>query len=80
MPRAEIAERARAIADRLAAMPAHAQRVAKQCIRGFADTGILGFQLERDLGGALLDSPRTQQLIGEFLARNASNTSNWRAP
>ena len=71
VPRAEIAERARAIADRLATMPAHAQRVAKQCIRGFADTGTLGFQLERDLGGALLDSPRTQQLIGDFLARNS---------
>jgi enoyl-CoA hydratase len=71
VPRAEIAERARAIVDRLAAMPAHAQRVAKQCIRGFADTGVLGFQLERDLGGALLESARTQQLIGDFLARNS---------
>ncbi len=71
VPRAEIAERARAIADRLAAMPAHAQKVAKQCIRGFGDTGTLGFQLERDLGGALLDSTRTQQLIGDFLARNS---------
>jgi enoyl-CoA hydratase/carnithine racemase len=71
VPRAEIADRARAIADRLASMPAHAQKVAKQCIRGFGDTGVLGFQLERDLGGALLDSPRTQQLIHEFLARNS---------
>ena len=71
VPRAEIADRARAIADRLASLPAHAQKVAKQCIRGFADTGVLGFQLERDLGGALLDSPRTQQLIQEFLARNS---------
>lgn len=71
VPRAEITERTRAIVDRLAAMPAHAQRVAKQCIRGFADTGILGFQLERDLGGALLDSARTQALIGEFLSRNS---------
>ncbi len=71
VPRAEIAERARAIADRLAAMPAHAQRVAKQCMHGFADTGTHGFQLERDLGGALLDSVRTQELIGEFLARNS---------
>jgi len=71
VPRAELAERARTIVDRLVAMPAHAQRVAKQCIRGFADTGILGFQLERDLGGALLDSARTQELIGEFLARNS---------
>ena len=71
VPRAEIAERARAIVDRLASMPAHAQKVAKQCIRGFGDTGVLGFQLERDLGGALLDSPRTQQLIHEFLARNS---------
>lgn len=69
-PRAELAERAQLIVDRLAAMPAHAQQVAKQCIRGFADTGMLGFQLERDLGGALLDSPRTQQLVREFLERN----------
>ncbi len=71
VPRAEIADRARAIVDRLASLPAHAQKVAKQCIRGFGDTGVLGFQLERDLGGALLDSPRTQQLIQEFLARNS---------
>jgi enoyl-CoA hydratase len=71
VPRAEIAERARAIADRLGALPAHAQTVAKQCIRGFGDTGVLGFQLERDLGGPLLDSPRTQQLVGDFLARNS---------
>jgi enoyl-CoA hydratase len=71
VPRAGIADKARAIADRLATMPAHAQKVAKQCIRGFGDTGVLGFQLERDLGGALLDSPRTQQLIHEFLARNS---------
>jgi enoyl-CoA hydratase len=70
VPRAEIVGRARAIADRLVSLPATAQRVAKQCIRGFADTGLLGFQLERDLGGALLDSARTQQLIGEFLAGN----------
>jgi len=69
-PRAELATRTQAIVDRLAAMPHHAQQVAKQCIRGFADTGVLGFQLERDLGGALLDSPRTQQLIGDFLDRN----------
>jgi enoyl-CoA hydratase len=70
VPRAEVAERARAIADRLASLPAHAQRVAKQCIRGFGDTGLHGFELERDLGGALLDSSRTQTLISEFLARN----------
>jgi enoyl-CoA hydratase/carnithine racemase len=71
VPRAEITEQAKSVADRLAAMPAHAQRVAKQCIRGYADTGILGFQLERDLGGALLDSEKTQELIGAFLDRNS---------
>jgi len=71
VPRSALAEQARAVADRLATLPAHAQRVAKQCIRGFADTGTFGFQLERDLGGALLDAPRTQQLIGDFLARNS---------
>lgn len=70
-PRAELVARTQAIVDRLAAMPAHAQKVAKQCMRGFADTGLLGFQLERDLGGALLDTPRTQQLIRDFLERNS---------
>lgn len=70
-PRAQLAEQAAAIADRIAGLPAHAQRAAKQCIAAAADGGQTGFQLERELGGALLESPRTQELITAFLNRNA---------
>jgi hypothetical protein len=30
-----------------------------------------GYQLERQLGGALLDSQQTQDLIGAFLDKNS---------
>jgi enoyl-CoA hydratase len=70
VPRARLEEEARAIADRIAALPEHALRASKQCIAAFGETGPRGYQLERELGGALLESARTQQLIGEFLERN----------
>jgi len=72
VPRSAIEEQARAIADRIAALPAHALRAAKQCI-GAADPATQhGFLLERELGGALLESARTQQLISAFLERNSA--------
>jgi enoyl-CoA hydratase len=71
VPRASLEEQARALADRLAAMPAHAQRAAKQCIAA-ADAALQhGYLLERELGSALLESNRTQRLISDFLERNA---------
>lgn len=70
VPRAEIEERARSITDRIAGLPAHALRVAKQCIGAFGGTELHGYGLERELGGALLDSPQTQELIAAFLDRN----------
>jgi enoyl-CoA hydratase len=70
-PRAELEQEARAIVDRLAALPAHAQAVAKQCIAAAPYDGALGFKLERDLGGALLATSITQDLIGTFLDRNS---------
>jgi len=72
VPRVNLEEEARALVDRLASMPAHAQRAAKQCIAA-ADAALqYGYSLERELGGALLESSRTQQLITAFLERNAS--------
>jgi enoyl-CoA hydratase/carnithine racemase len=71
VPRVELEEKARSIVDRLAALPAHAQSAAKRCIAA-AGAGSLGFTMERDLGGALLESDRTQALITAFLERNAS--------
>ena len=71
VPRASLEDQARALADRLASLPAHAQRAAKQCI-GAAESPLQqGYLLERELGGALLGSARTQQLITAFLERNA---------
>lgn len=70
VPRAEIEEKARAICDRIADLPAHAQRVAKQCIGAFGGTELHGYQLERQAGAALLDSQQTQHLIAAFLDKN----------
>jgi enoyl-CoA hydratase/carnithine racemase len=73
VPRSTIEAQACAIADRIAALPAHALRAAKQCI-GAADQATQhGFLLERELGGVLLESARTQQLITAFLERNSAN-------
>ena len=72
VPRSALEEQGRAIADRIAALPAHALRAAKQCI-GAADPATQhGFLLERELGGALLESARTQHLITAFLERNSA--------
>ncbi len=72
VPRAEIEAKARSITDRIAVLPAHALRVAKQCIAAFGGTELHGYNLERELGGALLDSSQTQNLIAAFLDRNSS--------
>lgn len=69
-PRAELEDKARATVDRIATLPAHALRVAKQCIGAFGGTELHGYQLERQLGSALLDSQQTQQLIAAFLDKN----------
>jgi enoyl-CoA hydratase len=71
VPRTKLDEQARTLADRLASMPAHAQRAAKQCIGAAEAAPQHGYLLERELGGALLESTRTQQLIAAFLERNA---------
>ena len=69
-PRAELEEKSRAVVERLAALPAHAQGAAKRCIAAAADAETKGFAMEHDLGGALLESSRTQALITAFLERN----------
>jgi enoyl-CoA hydratase/carnithine racemase len=69
-PRSEIEDRARAVVDRIAGLPAEALRVAKQCIAAAADDGGQGYTLERELGGELLTTPRTQELISAFLDKN----------
>jgi enoyl-CoA hydratase len=72
VPREQLEERARSLVDRMAALPAHAVRAAKQCIAAYAGANLRGFNLERELGGALLDSRQTQQLISDFLEKNGT--------
>jgi enoyl-CoA hydratase/carnithine racemase len=72
-PRATLEQETRAIVERLEHLPAHAQSAAKRCIAAAADPEA-GFRLERELGGALLESARTQALITAFLQRNAART------
>lgn len=69
-PRDQLEERARGIVERIAALPPHALRAAKQCMQGYEGVNLLGFKLERELGGVLLDSKETQQLITDFLEKN----------
>ena len=69
--RERLAAEAAAIADRVAALPGHALRAAKRCIGAAGNATQQGYELERELGGALLESPRTQELITAFLERNA---------
>lgn len=70
VPRARIEEEARSITDRIASLPEHSQRVAKQCIAAFGSTVPDGYRLEREAGSALLDTVRTQELISAFLDKN----------
>jgi enoyl-CoA hydratase len=73
-PRGRLAEETQAIVERFAHLPAHAQSAAKRCIAAAAEPSGAGFALERDLGGALLESARTQALIAAFLERNAARS------
>ncbi|MGO8856844.1 MAG: enoyl-CoA hydratase/isomerase family protein [Steroidobacteraceae bacterium] len=71
-PRDRLEEEARAIVRRIAKLPAHAQSAAKRCIRAALTPSADGFARERELGGALLNSAKTQELITAFLERNSA--------
>jgi enoyl-CoA hydratase len=71
-PRVQLEEQARSIVERVAQLPAHAQSAAKRCIAAATDASTAGFELEREIGGALLESTHTQALISAFLERNAA--------
>jgi enoyl-CoA hydratase/carnithine racemase len=67
-PAAELAETAAAIARRYAAVPSHAAKAAKACITAAADPAMNGFDTEVEQTRSLLQSARTRELIGAFLA------------
>jgi enoyl-CoA hydratase/carnithine racemase len=69
VPASELAATAAAIAARYAAAPAHAVRAAKACIAAAINPSADGFNEEVEQTRTLLQTPKTRELIGAFLAR-----------
>ncbi|MFA7269970.1 MAG: enoyl-CoA hydratase/isomerase family protein [Sterolibacterium sp.] len=69
VPRSELAERSRTMADRISKQSATALHIAKQCIAAATDDRSHGYRMEKDFGGALLDNKETQDLIAAFLEK-----------
>jgi enoyl-CoA hydratase len=68
VPAAELAAAASAIAKRYAAMPVHAVTAAKACIAAAGNPAVNGFNEEVEQTRGLLQTERTRDLIGAFLA------------
>lgn len=68
VPAADLAEQAAAIASRFAAAPVHAQIAAKACIVAADDPDKDGFNEEVEQSRGLLQTAKTRELIGAFLA------------
>jgi len=67
-PRAELGERAHAIAARIAALPAAALAASKACIALAAEPGRGGYSAELEATRALLTNQETRQRVEAFLA------------
>jgi len=73
VPRESLADAAAALAARIAALPRPALGVAKELIAAAAaPQNRLGFSLEREAGGRLLDTPEAQERIFAFLQKTPS--------
>jgi enoyl-CoA hydratase len=68
VPAAELAAAAAAIAKRYAAVPVHAVKAAKACIAAATNPAANGFNEEVEQTRSLLQTDRTRELIGAFLA------------
>jgi enoyl-CoA hydratase/carnithine racemase len=71
VPRAVIGNEAVQLARSIAALPPPALRVAKQLIAAAGASSTTGYALERELGGALLETPEARARITAFLQRSA---------
>lgn len=71
VPRAALAEEAQKLCDRLASLPGHAQKVAKECIGLYSPVSSVGYGHEMKAGGDLLNTEATIALISAFLDKNA---------
>ncbi|VTU37523.1 enoyl-CoA hydratase/isomerase family protein [Variovorax sp. PBL-E5] len=70
VPAAEFDARAQAVLQQFAAVAPHAAQAAKAAIRAAFDTQRDGYAVETECVKGCLAHPRTQQLVGEFLARS----------
>jgi enoyl-CoA hydratase/carnithine racemase len=71
-PRADIAGQARAIARRIAALPAPALAAAKACIAAAGEPGRGGYTDELEATYRLLSEPETRERVTAFFAENAT--------
>ena len=71
LPRAELADAARVLAERIAAMPRHAMAAAKQCIAAAQDSARDGFAEELAHTRQLYQHPATRARVAAFLAHGA---------
>jgi enoyl-CoA hydratase len=67
VPRADLAQAARALAERIAALPRHALGAAKECIAAALDRSRDGFAEEISHTRNLYQDPATQALVAAFL-------------
>jgi enoyl-CoA hydratase/carnithine racemase len=71
-PRADIAAEARAVARRIAVLPAPALAAAKACIAAAGDPGCGGYTDELEATYRLLREPETRERVTAFFAENAA--------
>jgi enoyl-CoA hydratase/carnithine racemase len=69
VPAAELAERSRAIAGEIAALPADTLAECKRCVCAHRQAGVDGYELEIAGTAKLLAAPETQRRVREFLER-----------
>lgn len=70
VPRSELEVSARMTVERIGGLPAAGLQAAKRCLAAATDDRNFGYQMERELGGALLGNGETQSLITAFLEKN----------
>jgi enoyl-CoA hydratase/carnithine racemase len=71
VPAAEFDARADAMLKQFAAIVPHAAQAAKAAIRASADSARDGYAVETECVKSCLANPRTQEMVGAFLARSA---------
>ena len=70
LPRAELVDAARALAERIAGLPRQATSAAKECIAAAQDSARDGFAEELAHTRRLYQHPDTRQRVTDFLARS----------